>query len=328
MKFEKGKSALEGNLGGDGLWCGAEGEKRKSLAVWQRDVYERKCLFVEHSLPYRQKTFFFLEIKMSNSSVVYIDTSARSIQVYAGNLTEVAYGDQGKKGFVLRLGAEIGNLGSFSENYRFSVPVVISGKGYQARSSNGFVSVSDSRFGSEQYFLMVGKMPIGGKLQVLGHPEKIFILSPGTCVSSIATHKNSNPQTSEAAGIGLSIRAEVHKSLVISEGQSDYIQGWEFVPPDPDAAEELWQIDFSPEHRAEKFASEKLVRSCFNFNRRFMPAMEKESDLAWLLGFYDPRNYEEWKKFLTLTEVLPPTGEEKNPSPSNSADEEEFVEVE
>lgn len=250
----------------------------------------------------------------TSSSVVYIDTSSRSIQVSSGNLTEVAYGDQGKKGFVLRLAAEIGTLGSFPSEYKFSVPVVISGRGYNARSSNGFVAVQDCRFGCEQYFLLVGKMPIAGKLQTLGHPEKIFILSPGTAVSEIATHKNSNCQTSEAACVGLRIRAEVHQSLVVSEGQSDYEVGWEFIQPNPDAAQELWQIDFPPEHRAEKFVPERLVRSCFNFHK-FMPQMENEKDLAWLLGFYDPRNYEEWKKYLALTEATSPTSEENSTPP-------------
>lgn len=259
----------------------------------------------------------------TSSSVIFIDTSSRGLPVYAANCTAVDYGC-GHFGFVLRLAAQIGNLGDFPEKFHFEIPVVISERGYSARSSAGFVAI-DRGFPTFGYQLMVGKMEFEGGLHVLGHPEGIVFLAPGASLEKIPSHRNSNPGTADAARIAMKVRAQARKSIVISEGQSDYVRGWEFVQPDPEDAPELWQIDFPSEHREEKFLPERLVRSCFNFHKRCMQNMKKETNLAWLIGIYAEEEWS-WKKLLAKTEETPPNNEGN--SSHDSSIEEEFVEVE
>jgi len=268
----------------------------------------------------------------TSSSVIYVDTSTRALAVYAGNVTSVDYGC-GHRGFVIRVAAQIGNLSDFPEKFRFEIPVVISERGYRAQSSAGFVSI-DRGFNFVDYQLLIGKMQLERKLQVLGHPEGIVFLAPGTCIQSVPCHGNSNPATAEAARSAMKIRAQARRNIVVSEGQSDYVKGWEFIQPDPDDAEELWQIDFPSEHRSEKFSPERLVRSCYNFNKKFLPVMERERELAWLVGILgngDLRShdaYASWQKLLAKTEETPSSGEEISSDSDSSADEEEFVELE
>jgi len=203
---------------------------------------------------------------------LFIDTFSRELEVFTVSVTKVA-----DIGLVLRYGTKVGNLwqlteGAYGVFRNEDMPVIVATRGYQAKTTAGFVEVvADYRGDNTRvrtYVIGIQGMPFQKRkgLCVLRNPMEVLVLRPGTNIVMLDTHArrkpgegwHSNPATAAAARKGIELRAKIRpNSVFIVEGQSDYAQAWEFCLERD--YEEDYQKPFIPEFpeefRAERFTA-------------------------------------------------------------------------
>ena len=207
-----------------------------------------------------------------NNTALFIDTFKRDLNVSTVSVTETEFG------IVLRYGAEIGKLEDLTATgtfFNYSLPIIVPTRGYQAKSSEGFVSVEahpnggwregcyqDTRIST--YVVGIQGMPWMQKkgLRALGQPISVLVLRPGTNISLLPTHGNSNHATAAAAADGIALRAGVlPNSVFITEGQSDYTRAWELTADAASYEFEEFNPEWDWEHRDYMFGSDRLFEA-------------------------------------------------------------------
>lgn len=166
------------------------------------------------------------------TTAYFVDTYSRVLMLSTVNVTVDSEG-----GLILRYGAEIGPLVNMVVGQPFSgwytdAPVLVSTAGYKARSSAGQVEVvGNGAFEGTVVAIQGFPWMKKGALRPLKEGGwEVRILPPRTSVSLVRGqhHAHSNQSTAAAAVVGLRLRAQVQRSLIVIEGQSDHIQGIEF----------------------------------------------------------------------------------------------------
>jgi hypothetical protein len=195
------------------------------------------------------------------NTVIVIDACSRSLSTFTASVTCVN-GNQNH--LVLRKGADVGVVKAL-DGQMIEHPILVVGD-YQAQSSAGFVAI----FGAEffRFVLWVGGTGQGKKkwdeeaqkwnrtgdsLRIL-YPMKGVLLPAGSKIQCLETHRNLSQETADAASCGLFLRSRGNKTLIISEGQSNYTNGVEIVPP-----EKRENPEFEWEHRYDLFSTKNLA---------------------------------------------------------------------
>lgn len=209
------------------------------------------------------------------AAIFVVDARSRGLSVFVASATSVGINPEGQQLLVLRKGTEVGSMFDMV-GHVLEAPMFIVGS-YQAKSSAGFTAVFGLEYGgcaiwiggagfgaevwNEQSQTNVRR---GGSLRPFGYPIKGTLLPEGQMVGAVETHRNSNPATAEATLIGLRLRAQINKGIVLVEGQSDVTSAWCFrqvkVTECP---------VFPPEHRSEMFTSERLLRAAIRRYARY-----------------------------------------------------------
>ena len=147
---------------------------------------------------------------------IYLDTTSRSLPWYAVSITRTTEG-----GLVLR------NAALLPDCPKEEIPLLlVDARGYEARSSAGFVAVKKSQYswieGRPATQTVVGMcgFPRAKSLRPI-YPHISVLALPGAVVEPIDTHTNLNDATAEAALEMLPLSLD-HLGLMVLEGQSNY----------------------------------------------------------------------------------------------------------
>lgn len=184
--------------------------------------------------------------------VLVIDARSRERNVFAASATQVADDPI----IVLRRAADAGAVKNL-HGRTVETPILVVGD-YEARSSAGFVTqIGEMNF--PRYIWVggtgFGRDGRGDGLRPFGWPLPVTLLPAKCRVEAVVTHGNSNPETAEAALLGLRMQAEADPNLLLlTEGQSDTVAATAFRAPEGWAPPELPQ-----EHRPEIFSSERIL---------------------------------------------------------------------
>lgn len=193
---------------------------------------------------------------------LFIDTRERRLPIYSVSVTKV--GDEERRMVVLRMGAEVGTLHDV-EGFYFDAPVLVATNGYQARSSAGFVEVTNYKCHPQHHANVVGLCGFPNKsgkiqgLKVLGDPVNCVVLGKGQ-VRRVTGMANSNSATAEAAIEGLRVRSSMTGKLLVIEGQSDRATGFVFEASLSDPETGSWYIGLPCEHR-DRFSPPELLHA-------------------------------------------------------------------
>lgn len=198
---------------------------------------------------------------------LFVDTSSRTLPVQTVSVTEVL-----GRGLVLRFGAEVGSLTSFSKRVVVDMPIILSTMGYQAQSSWGFVETvaSCGWETSLKRVTVIGALGLSSVckangLVALGRPIHVILLPPGSSVVPVKVHGNSNPETNMAARAAMKLRSDLSpNSAFVVEGQSDSISAWEFVAPKQasrwDPVPPVFEPEWPVEHQVDRFSNIELLK--------------------------------------------------------------------
>jgi hypothetical protein len=175
-------------------------------------------------------------------NIILIDMQTRSLETSMCSVTGT------HEGVVLRKGVDLDI--SDLEGKTLEWPVIVAG-GYSAQSSDGF-----ARFLAGSWIWpveWVGSCGIGFP----GYPEKGLslrkfkravggvLIPEGAVLRGLKTATNSNPMTADAVMAGLHLRVK-YSSVILAEGQSDYVSAWEIDCGNCDFRQE---IEFPEEHQ-------------------------------------------------------------------------------
>jgi hypothetical protein len=177
------------------------------------------------------------------STAVYINTATRDLEVFMASVTQLPRTpDRAYEAprLVLRHAVKLGNLARLLKNrswgLNFEFPIILSMRGYSARSSEGFVMVTQNRYmvGTDSFHPaeVVGMLGFPWQqrpgLSKLKTPEMALVFHPEARVKPLSTHLNSNSATAFAAEQGIKLLAQLNdKSVFILEGQSDETHGYQ-----------------------------------------------------------------------------------------------------
>ena len=197
---------------------------------------------------------------MENDIILIIDASTRDLSMYTAAVTQLS-----DCRLVLRKAAWVGHLCDVTY-LAPEMPIMVIGS-YQAQSSAGF---TDTIVGSLQSnTIIAGGAGFGGFWTDSGVVRgdslrpfhvKTILIPPGEIIRPIRTgDDNSNPQTAAAAMAGLSLMADVTGSIVVAEGQSDYVRAWQITTPHDSTSKWNYHIRAPPEHREDIFEEKKEV---------------------------------------------------------------------
>lgn len=208
------------------------------------------------------------------TTALFIDTRSRQLKVSSVSVTEARPGE-----LVLRFGAEAPALWDLEKwgktgpvyhagPFKTSCPVIVPVRGYEARSSAGFVRVLRGGLEASQYTPETHVVGLQGfdhekpALRRIG-PMPVRVLPAGTEFRTVVTHSSghgsgahSNSETADAAYTAVVLRSQVWgQTLFLIEGQSDYTRSWAFVPPTEEAEVPAWPA----EHRGDIFRTPRVT---------------------------------------------------------------------
>lgn len=212
---------------------------------------------------------------------IFIDTFTRDLKVSLVSVSQVE-----DRGLVIRFGAEIAPLWQMTVNSANRVfenpglPILVAVRGYQAKSSEGFVKVISGNGNDFHRNFVIGIQGMPWQknkgLAVVASPIEVLVLRPETNIVEVSTHasrrgpggQHSNASCAEAALEAMKTKAVIQPNYVfVAEGQSDYCRGWEFS-----AYHEHYSQPFRPvflaEFRDDRFTHEAMLRAALRAHAR------------------------------------------------------------
>ena len=181
-------------------------------------------------------------------STVIVDARSRAIEASACSATQLAETEE----IVLRkgVGFQIGDL--VGKTIEF--PILVAGS-YHAQSSAGFTWWEAGSWARRVSwvggcgFPHLGYPDKGNALRRFRSPINGAMIPAGAVIREVKTHDNSNGATADAASAGLSLMVK-YNNVILAEGQSDRIAGWEIYHSDIKSSGE---ISFPEEHQKKVF---------------------------------------------------------------------------
>ncbi len=202
------------------------------------------------------------------TTIVIVDARSREQKCFVASATKLP---QNSSALVLRKAG--GNIGTVEKLHGQTLehPILVI-ECYQAQSSAGYTSqlycsdmfheviwVGGAGFGFSSYDEETGKkIHRGYALRPFGFPLSGTLIPAGARVECVETHKNSNPDTANAACAALDLMVRCNPNLfILAEGQSDYTSATSFEVP-----EGAVKPEFDNEHRAEDiFSPENMLEA-------------------------------------------------------------------
>lgn len=189
------------------------------------------------------------------SSGVYIDTTTRKLRCYAVSVTET------DMGLVIRNAAELPHLPQEAVPF-----VLVDERGYEARSSCGFVTVVTAATQRKLVCGACGFPWAPGLRPIARYPVSVV---PDARIRVLRTHKNYSPDCAEAAReiLPLAVRPS---DVLIMEGQSNWTTALYIEP----RAQE--KISFPPEHRKEMFTAINVAKAGLRYALRHIDPAKRD----------------------------------------------------
>lgn len=212
----------------------------------------------------------------NNSTAIVFDLRTRELEAFTASVTQLPSGK-----LVIRKATELGRLKDLP-NMELGLPVILLGT-YRAQTSEGFAGVCDPEEFSGRYTLAggcglgwgpadseTGKQK-GEALRPMTDKEgTLFPLwyIPEATLQKMNVAGNSNTATADAALSGFSLLARMRKEVLITEGQSDWVNAWSLKSKKGSAA----RAEFPPEHRLDVFnEGEKIPKYAPHIRKPLVP---------------------------------------------------------